>query len=388
MQQCDVAIAGAGASGLFCAIRAATRGRKVLVVDHNDVPGRKIRVAGGGRCNFTNLNLAAADYVSRNPHFVKSALARFGPWDCVAFFEGMGLGWVDEGEGRLFCAQGGDAVADSLWKQAEEAGASFLLGQEIVAAKKTGRGFHLFLEDDCIACSSLAVAAGGPAWPQIGASSLGHRLARELGLRVTPVLPGLVPLLARADMLELCRTLSGVSLPVRITGERVSAEGDLLFTHRGISGLVVLDVSVFWRLNETLRIDLLPGKDLAAVLAESPKLEIKNLLARLMPRRLADELCKRNGWRGRAADAPKKLFLEMEQTLHAWPYTPSGPDGFSKAEAALGGVDTDHFSSKTMECKDIPGLYYTGEALDVTGRLGGFNLHWAWASGWAAGEWA
>jgi predicted Rossmann fold flavoprotein len=392
----DTTILGAGASGVMAAIQCGLRGRSVLVLDHADRCGRKIRVSGGGKCNFTNAYASAADYVCGNPHFVKSALARFTPQDFTAFMRRRRLTIVDMGKGMLF-GDNANRVADALNEEAVGTGARFVFNAAVRGARREGDGFVVNVSaseipDGKVLCSSLVVATGGLAWPQVGASGLSYEIARGFGLRVTELRPGLAPLLASVESREWCAALSGISLPCRIvlpqTPEAPLIEGDLLFTHKGLSGPAALDASLYWREGRPLQIDFLPDSDLMGVLTSTPRLELKNALSRLLPKRLALALCALEGWSGQVAGLSKKRLLAVESAVRAFPFAAASVDDYAKAEVTLGGVDTAQFSSKTMECSTIPGLYFTGEALDVAGRLGGYNLQWAWASGVAAGSFA
>lgn len=382
----DVAILGAGASGLCCAIACGRRGRSALLIDHGRKAARKVLASGGGRANCTNNDISPADYVCGNPHFVKSALARLSPWEFLDWIHAGGVSTQVEDNGKHFCTGGAISLVRFLTAQAREAGARFLLGASVAEARKDGDAFVVATDAGTVRAASLVLALGGQSWPGLGATDFGYALARGFGLAVTPLRPGLTPLLAGPDLAEMCRELSGVSLPVRLTGP-CEAAGSLLFTHKGISGPAVLDASLFWR-NGPIAIDFLPGVDLEAALAEAPRLEIKNALARLLPKRLAGAVCDKLGLAGPVAGLSPKARLELAQKLAAFPFTPARAEGYAKAEVTIGGVDTAAISSKTMQASGVPGLFVVGELLDVTGRLGGYNLHWAYASGFAAGEYA
>lgn len=386
MPRPDVIILGAGASGLMCAIHCGLRGRRALLLDHADKAARKVRISGGGRCNFTNLGATHEDFVCANPHFVKSALARYGPQDFLDFFTASGLTFEEEGgPGRLFCREGAGAVAALLESEAARLGARLITDVPVGEIRSLKEGFQVAAGSDRYKAGAVVVATGGPAWPQIGATDLGFRIAKSFGLPIKPARPGLVPLTAPLDALPLCREMSGVSLPARIRAGRDVA-GDLLFTHRGLSGPAALDASLFWRPGETLFIDFLPGRDVAGELAARPRMTVKNALGQLLPRRLAALLCERSGLERTVAETSKKALAALCENVSAFAFAPAGTEGFKKAETTIGGVDTDHISSRTMEAKAVPGLYFTGEVLDVAGRLGGFNLQWAWSSGAAAGQ--
>lgn len=381
---CDVMILGAGASGLMCAAVAAARGRKTLVLDHADVFARKVRISGGGRCNFTNLRASAEDYVCGNPHFPKSALARFTPADAVELLRGLELPAHEEEGGKIFC-ESAEQAAEALLGRARRAGARLLGGAAIQAARRDGNVFRVDTSVGSFRASSLVLALGGPAWPQIGATAFGCKIARSFGLGVTQFRPGLAPFIADGEFRKLCRELSGVSLPARVA-EPHAAEGGLLFTHSGLSGPAALDASLYWREGRAMVLDLAPDVDLAEKIGQNPRRSIKNILAQVLPKRLASLLCEAYGWDGVGADLSKKRLEAIEGRLHGFSFTPAKTAGWPQAEAALGGVDVGALSSKTMGAKDVPGLYCIGELLDVTGRVGGFNLQWAWSSGAAAGE--
>ena len=388
----DVIVLGAGASGLVCAAQCARRGRRVVVLDHAEQPGRKVRISGGGRCNVTNRRVHAADYVCTNPHFVKSALSQYPPERFLTFMSTYGLDVMEAEHGRLFCATRATDIVDALVREAKEVGVHLALGEQTNNVGSVDGGFQVRCQNRVLRSRSLVVATGGPAWPQIGATDFGHRLAESFGLRVIAPRPGLVPLLAAQEQLRFCRELTGISLPVRISVEGVripdGISDAMLFTHRGISGPAALDASLYWREGRNLTINFLPGEELEAVLARAPRRDVRNALAMALPARLAEQLCDIHGWSGQAAVLSKKTRLAVEQGVQGFCFHPAGTEGYPKAEATLGGVDTDGVSSKTMEVKAVPGLFFIGEVLDVTGRLGGFNLQWAWSSGYVAGQWA
>ena len=386
MHTSDVVVVGAGAAGLFLASHAARRGRSVTVLDPGPKPARKVRVSGGGRCNFTNLAASAAHYRSGNPHFVKSALARFGPWDMVSFLAEHGLEYEEKAPGQLFCVQGAGAVARALEQAAAEAGVHVVCGAAVEAVWRDGDAHVARTARGDFAGASLVVATGGPSWPGVGATWFGFDVARQYGLRVEPPRPALVPLVCgqwkHAD-------LAGVSMPVRIKACGAEAVGDMLITHRGLSGPAVLDISLDWRKGEPLVVDLLPGVHLAAVIdderRDSGRTLVRKLLGRHLPGRLVERLCGHVGFL-HLADLDVETTTELCGRVHAWEILPTRTEGWEKAEAAAGGVDTSAISSKTMQATVIPGLYFIGEVLDVVGQLGGFNLHWAWASAHAAAQ--
>lgn len=386
MKLWDVIVIGAGAAGLFFAGHAAGRGRSVLLLDPGAKPARKVRVSGGGRCNFTNLDMDAGHFVSGNPHFVKSALARFTPWDMVCFLGRHGLTFEEKAQGQLFCAEGAGAVARALERFAIDAGASLRLGEAAVAVQREEGAFAVRTEQSRYKGNSLVVATGGPSWPDVGATWFGFELARQFDLRVEPPRPALVPLVcgqwSYAD-------LAGLSLPVRVTCRETVISDDLLFTHKGLSGPAILRISMHWNKGESLLIDLLPGQQMSALIdearRESGKLLVRKLLARHFPSRLAERLGGQAGGLT-MAELDREAMDSLASRVHQWLVLPTRTEGWEKAEAAAGGVDTRAFSSKTMEAGNLPGLYFIGEVLDVTGELGGYNLHWAWASAHAAAQ--
>lgn len=383
MDDADVMVLGAGAAGLVCAARAAARGRRVLVLDHGQVAARKVRLSGGGRCNAANRRVSPADYASANPDFVRSALARFGPAEVEALFAAGGLGLHEEEGGKLFCDQGAAAAARWLEAAARQAGARLVLGCRIreVAAES---GFTVFTDAGTFRSTSLVLALGGKSWARAGASSFGYDLAQRLGLAVTALAPGLVPLVMGRGW--EWAGLSGVSCRARLSCPGGGAEGDLLVTHAGLSGPAVLDISMHWRPGQPLVLDLLPNEDLEALLRASPgKAKLRNALARRLPERLAAAACGDLGDL-RVADLSREKMRELRARVAARELHPRDTAGWDAAEVTRGGVDTAGISSKTMEARDTPGLFVAGELLDVTGRLGGFNLLWAFASGHAAGE--
>ncbi len=381
---------GAGAAGLTCAAEAASRGLDTLVLERGPGTARKVRIAGGGGCNLTNLELDAGDYLCANPHFAKSALARFTPWQAVDLLHKGGLDTVEPHEpGRIFCAQGAEAVADWLEERARQAGARIRLETAVLSVRqRDGGGFLVETSGGEVACDKLVVASGGPAWPQAGATPDGYAVCRSLRLEVIEPRPALVPLRAAGPLKPVCRELSGVSARVAVhldTPPPRPVAGNLLFTHTGLSGPAALDASLFLGAGEHLVVDWLPGLDLARELAGRDKMLVRNALARPLPKRLAAALCRLLGWNGTlgdlGADWPEKLDALHRHDLGLLP-----PDAWAKAEVTAGGVDTRAISSKTMEAQSVAGLFVVGECLDVTGRLGGYNLHWALASGMAAGQ--
>ncbi|MFH1851335.1 MAG: NAD(P)/FAD-dependent oxidoreductase [Candidatus Neomarinimicrobiota bacterium] len=389
MERFDVVIIGAGAAGLTCAMAAGQRGRRVLLIDHAREAGRKILISGGGRCNFTNRLVTAANYISANPHFCKSALSRFSPEDFIALIEKHGIAWEEREHGQLFCRDRAQGIVDLLLAECRAAGVELRTGCTVTDVRREG-DFHLSTSSGEIAAATLVVACGGLSLPKIGASSFGFDLARRFGLNVLPPVPGLVPLTFSDQMVAICQTLSGISLPVKVSGGGRSFREALLFTHRGLSGPAILQISNYWRPGSDLTINLLPDTDLTATILiwqrEQPKVAFRTLIGHLVTRRLAQQFLP-----GVEYDRPVNRFTTAEiqsvaRLFQEWTVRPAGTAGFDKAEVTNGGVDTAELSSKTFETKKVPGLYFIGEVVDVTGWLGGYNLQWAWSSGYCAGQ--
>lgn len=384
----DVIILGAGSSGLYCAMHAAARGRRVLVVDHGPKPARKVRIAGGGKCNFTNLGLDHENYICSNPHFCKSALARHGQWDFIEFISSAGIEYEERDDGQLFTTSGAGRVAGLLVERCKRQGVEILLNSSIESVEKQDESyFSVVISGIEHTCSSLVIALGGPSYPQIGASRLGYEIAEKFGHDIVCPRPGLVPLRIGGHAGKVCRELSGNALPVKISCEGRSFSSDLLFTHKGISGPAVLQISNYWRKGSPVIVDLLPDKDVESMFEHdrSSKVSLKNYLGRCLPKKMIEEL-----FPDIALEQVNRIGVSEERriafTLHNWELKPEGTESFSKAEVTIGGVDTDGISSKSMESKLVKGLYFTGEVMDVTGWLGGYNLQWAWSSGFAAAE--
>jgi predicted Rossmann fold flavoprotein len=401
----DVLIIGAGAAGLMCAIAAGQRGRRVLVVDHANKVGKKILMSGGGRCNFTNMGATPAHYLSANPHFAKSALARYTPWDFIALVEKHRIAYHEKELGQLFCDDSSKQIVRMLLDECAAAGVTVEAGCGVHKVRKTPEGFSVTTARGEVHAEALVIASGGLSIPSMGASGFGYELARQFGHAVLPTRAGLVPLTLSGKHQEHYQDLAGVALPmVETRVGRQSFRAGLLFTHRGISGPAILQISSYWQPGDDLRIDLLPHLDAGAHLVEQrtarPLAELKTVLGDVLPKRLAQRLCEqgflapRNS--GHALPLPAHESRPMRQyrdaelvqvgaQLNAWPITASGTEGYRTAEVTLGGVDTDGLSSSTMQSKRVPGLYFIGEVVDVTGWLGGYNFQWAWASGQAAG---
>lgn len=388
----DVIIVGAGAAGLMCAAQAGKRGRRVLLVDKAEKIGKKILISGGGRCNFTNLGVHAGAYLSHNPHFCKSALARYTPQHFLDLMRQHKLGWHEKTLGQLFCEQKAPAIVEMLWQECAQAEVELRLNTTIEDFAQVDGGFQLQTDaGEQWQAMSLVIATGGPSIPRMGATDSGLQIAKRFGLKSIPFVPALVPFTFTQDMLDgLLAGLAGVSTEVVVSCGQGSFREQMLFTHRGLSGPAMLQISSYWRKGMALEIDLLPGRDAYAWLQvmqqQRPKAELKTLLAEVLPQRLAQRLCEQvipNRPLGQYAD---KALQAIVQQLQAWELTPSGTEGMRTAEVSLGGVDTRELSSKTFEARKVPGLYFIGETVDVTGWLGGYNFQWAWASGWCAGQ--
>ncbi|NBD95948.1 MAG: aminoacetone oxidase family FAD-binding enzyme [Gammaproteobacteria bacterium] len=385
----DVVIIGAGAAGLMCAIAAGRRGRSVLVVDHANKVGKKILMSGGGRCNFTNMYSTPDNFLSANPHFCKSALSRYTPWDFIALVEEHGIPYHEKKLGQLFCDRSSKDIVRLLLAECETVGAR-VRTHFPVSVDRLGPTHRLTGPDGAIRCDSLVIATGGYSIPRMGATGFGFDLARELGLEIQPTRAALVPFVLEGRKLEQIRDLAGVALDTSSEAGGAVFRENILFTHHGLSGPAMLQTSSYWHPGEPVSIDLLPEIDVTAHLHElrrtRPKLTLKNALAELLPRRVAERWCELWLTDTPLAELSDARIEAAVERLKPWRVWPAGTEGYRTAEVTIGGVDTKELSSKTMECRDHPGLYFIGEVVDVTGHLGGHNFQWAWASGHAAGE--
>ncbi|WP_428532655.1 NAD(P)/FAD-dependent oxidoreductase [Rhodopila sp.] len=383
----DVIILGAGAAGLMCAIRAGQRGRRVLVLDHAPRAGAKILISGGGRCNFTNTGVQAERFLSDNPDFCRGALARYTPDDFVSLVRRHSIGFHEKTLGQLFCDGSARQIVAMLLAECSAAGVELRLGHRVVDATRAD-AFFVQTDHGDVAAACLVLATGGLSIPKLGASGLAYRLAERFGLRLTEIRPGLVPLCFDGDLLELMRPLAGVSVDCEVGVGRAAFAEAVLFTHRGLSGPAVLQVSSYWR-QGPIRLDLLVGVDAAAFLLarkrSRPRAALGSVLGERLPGRLASALAGA-AEATRLADVPDRTLRAVAARLSGWQVRPSGTEGYAKAEVTCGGVDTRDLSSRTMAANAVPGLFVIGEAVDVTGWLGGYNFQWAWASGWCAGE--
>jgi predicted Rossmann fold flavoprotein len=384
----ETVILGAGAAGLMCAAHA---GPGVLLVDHARAPGEKIRISGGGRCNFTNLHAAPENFLSQNPHFAKSALARYTQWDFIDLVDRHGIAWHEKTLGQLFCDGSAKQIVAMLVAELDRAGAALWLQTQLRDLTKTEQGFALALDREGtrvdVTCRTLVLATGGKSIPKMGASGLAYEIARKFDLSVTETRPALVPLTFPEGRFS---TLSGLSLPARLSNARAAFDEALLFTHRGLSGPAVLQISSYWREGEEIRIDLAPDVALFELLRDqrqrAGKRQIATELARHMPARLVEHLATSRPLSGRLADQSDAALEDLAGALHDWRLMPSGSEGYRTAEVTLGGIDTAMLSSRSLEAATVPGLHVIGEAVDVTGWLGGYNFQWAWSSAVAAGQ--
>ena len=389
MQDFDVVVLGAGAAGLLCAMRAGQRGRSVLLLDHAEAPGKKILISGGGRCNFTNADCVPERFLSRNPHFVRSALSRYTQHDFIALVRKHGIAFHEKTLGQLFCDGSAREIVAMLLAECSAAKVDLRIDHRVTEVTRGDRFRITTTRGECSA-ESVVLATGGLSIPKMGATGFAHDVAQRFGLPLTEIRPGLVPLTFGDTMLELMRPLSGLALEAVARAGKAAFREALLFTHRGLSGPAILQASSYWREGEALTLDLVPERDAAALLLAGkrarPKAEPKTILAELMPQRLAQAMA--------AQHLPPRVIGEVGDAdlrklgalLKAWALKPSGTEGYAKAEVTLGGVDTQALSSQSMMAKEVPGLFVIGEAVDVTGWLGGYNFQWAWSSGWAAGE--
>lgn len=389
--QTDVVIIGAGASGLMCAMEAGKRGRRVTVVDHGDTPGRKILMSGGGRCNFTNREIDAGRYLSHNPHFCKSALSRYTQRDFIELVEKHRIAYEERAHGRLFCVDSARRIVEMLLSECARAGVSFSMNTHLEKIERlTDHRFAVHTGRGIVTCHSLVVATGGLSIPGAGASPLGYGIARQFGIPVRPPRAGLVPFTLAPTDKKILAGLSGIAVDAVAGNRRQQFRENILFTHRGLSGPAILQLSSYWQPGETITIDLLPDMDLVTVLKvqqqQHPQRKVKSVLAALLPKRLVAALITPALAENPLQHLSRQQVKELAARLQQWTLKPAGTEGYRTAEVTVGGVDGDAVSSKTMQAHQVPGLFFSGEVLDVTGWLGGYNLQWAWSSGWCAGQ--
>lgn len=386
----DVLILGAGAAGLMCAWEAAKRGARVLVLDHAQKAAGKIRISGGGRCNFTNLDVTPKNFLSQNPRFCISALKRFTSQDFINRVADAGVAYHEKTLGQLFCDDSAQQIIDLLLSGCAAAGAQVQTKTKIIAVSQSESGFTVNTDRGAYKCAQVVVATGGPSIPKMGSSGFGYKLAEQFGLKTIPPRAGLVPLTFEDELLTRAKELAGVSVAAEVACGKVKFAEGLLFTHRGLSGPSILQISSYWTEGDALTINLAPAVEMFDVLRENrkehPKQDIRTILSHHLPRRLVESICEEVSIEGRLADLSDKRLRHVSDRINQWRVIPKGTEGYRTAEVTLGGVDTAELSSKTFEAKKVPGLYFIGEVVDVTGHLGGFNFQWAWASGFAAGQ--
>ena len=385
----DIIIIGAGAAGLMCGAVAGARGKSVLLIDHAQKPGEKIRISGGGRCNFTNIHCGPDNFISQNPHFAKSALSRYSPYDFIDLVERYGIEYHEKTKGQLFCDGRSQQVIDMLLAECEKAGNEIRLSTEVLGIEKFDSGFVVTTQHQSLNANKVVIACGGPSIPKMGASGYGYKVAEKFGLTVIKPEPALVPLTFTDGLKEPLKTLSGVSTDSRVHHEATSFDEALLFTHRGLSGPAILQISSYWNAGDAITINLASETNILEALktarTDSPRQSPKVWLSQYLPARLAEYIAS-HVKQLRLADMSDAALVNLTLMVNAWHIKPAGTEGFRTAEVTKGGVDTHELSSKTMEAKKVPGLYFIGEVVDVTGHLGGHNFQWAWASAAACGQ--
>ena len=390
MSQWDVIIIGAGAAGLMCAIEAGKRGRHVLVLDHSNKAGKKILMSGGGRCNFTNYDVSATHYLSNNPHFAKSALSRFTQWDFLALVNKHNIAFHERDHGQLFCDDSAKDIVNMLLKECADANVSIELNTQINKVSKVNADtshFSVKTANKDFQAVSLVIATGGLSIPKMCATPLGYKIAAQFGLPVTPTHAGLVPFTWQEQDKLRYDTLSGIAIPAAVTVNSTTFRENVLFTHRGLSGPAILQISSFWATGQPVQIDWLPGQNVEHLIAAStPQTKVKNILSNCLPNRVIETLWSEFPVNQPAQHWRKAQITELANAIHQWSFQPNGTEGYRTAEVTVGGVDCNALSSKTMQARDVPGLFFIGELVDITGWLGGYNFQWAWSSGWCAGQ--
>ncbi|MDE2648789.1 MAG: NAD(P)/FAD-dependent oxidoreductase [Paracoccaceae bacterium] len=392
MQKYDVIIIGAGAAGMMSAIEAGKRGRKVLLVDHSRKIGEKIRISGGGRCNFTNTNTHSSKFISKNPNFAISALSQYTQNDFIDLIKKHKIEFHEKKLGQLFCDGSAQQIIDMLLSECEMAKVTLRKGVVVENVDKQGNQYFIDANSEKYSCDSLVIATGGLSIPKIGASKFGYEIAKKFNLNVIETLPALVPLTFNEKILTICRELSGLSLEAIVSFNKTIFEEGMLFTHRGLSGPSILQISSYWKLGNNIKINLSPSLDIFKLLEDRknshPKQDINTIIIEILPKRLAHIICKENNVSGNISELSNKVLKELSDAINAWIINPIGSEGYRTAEVTLGGIDTDEISSKTMMSVKNPGLFFIGEVVDVTGHLGGYNFQWAWSSGYVAGQYA
>jgi len=388
----DIIIVGAGAAGLMSAIEAGKRGRKVLLVDHAKKIGEKIRISGGGRCNFTNINTHPSKFISKNPKFVISALNQYTQNDFINLIKKHNINFHEKKLGQLFCDDSAQQIIDMLLLECKIA--NVILKKEVIVndVSKEGDQYILTVGGDKYCCKSLIIATGGLSVPKIGASKFGYDVAKKFNLNIVEPVPALVPLTFNKKILSMCKELSGLSLEAIVFFNKTFFQEGMLFTHKGLSGPSILQISSYWKLGEEIKINLSPKIDIFKLLEDekksSPRQDISNIIAEILPKRLAHIICKDNNINGNISELSNKLLKQLSDSINTWVINPTGSEGYRTAEVTLGGVNTNEISSKTMMSIKNPGLFFIGEVVDVTGHLGGYNFQWAWSSGFVAGQYA
>ena len=390
MQSFDVVVVGAGAAGMMCAIEAGKRGRSVLVVDHAQAAGEKIRISGGGRCNFTNINANPTNFIASNPRFAKGPLRRYPAKAFVALVDSYGIAWHEKTLGQLFCDDSAKDIIAMLLAEMKAAKVQLRLATAVAKVSKTATGFDLALPGGTVSCASLVVATGGKSIPKMGATGWGYEIASQFGLPMVETRPALVPLTFEVGALEKLKPLAGVAVDAVVASGKTKFAEAMLFTHRGLSGPAILQISSYWREGQEITLSMAPGVDLMAAmkLAKTTRgrQATATVLADHIPKRLAQMIAEDEGALGNIADLPDKVLTRVDAAVNRWTVKPVGSEGYRTAEVTLGGVDTEHLDPGTMQARDVPGLYFIGEVVDVTGWLGGYNFQWAWSSGWCAGQ--
>jgi predicted Rossmann fold flavoprotein len=388
----DVIIIGAGAAGMMSAIEAGKRGRKVLLVDHAKKIGEKIRISGGGRCNFTNINTHPSKFISNNPKFAISALSQYTQSDFINLIKKHNIKFHEKKLGQLFCDQSAQQIVDMLLLECQKANVTLMKETIITDVDKEGNQYSIVVDDNKYFCSSLIIATGGLSVPKIGASKFGYDIAKKFNMSIVETLPALVPLTFNEKILTMCKELSGLSLETVVFFNKVFFQEGMLFTHRGLSGPSILQISSYWKLGDNIKINLSPRLDVIKYLENekklNPKQDINNIIAEILPKRLSSIICKENNVGGNISELSNKLLKQLSDSINSWVVNPTGSEGYRTAEVTLGGVNTNEISSKTMMSKKNPGLFFIGEVVDVTGHLGGYNFQWAWSSGFVAGQYA
>ena len=391
IKKCDVVIIGAGAAGMMCAIEAGKRGRKVVLLDHAKKIGEKIRISGGGRCNFTNIYTDHKKFISSNPNFMISALNQYTHQNFIDLIQKHQISFHEKKLGQLFCDQSAQQIIDMLKVECDKANVLLLNNTNVESVSKS-QHYITKTESTIYESESLVIATGGLSIPKIGASKFGYDIAKQFGLNIKETLPALVPLTFSEEILKECKELSGLSVETQVSYKKTLFEEGMLFTHRGLSGPSILQISSYWKLGEDIQINLSPNKNIFSFLEKkkhtSPKQDINSILSELLPKRLSTMICNQLEISGRIADMSKKLISLISEFINSWTIKPTGTEGYRTAEVTLGGVDTNELSSKTMMSKNNEGLYFIGEVVDVTGHLGGYNFQWAWSSGYVAGQYA